>query len=63
VLDVVHMPLAGRVADTLQPENWAIKGPRTWTLVRRARFRELEKLSENPRGIWNDPSARNDSIS
>lgn len=63
VLDVVRMPLAGRVPDALQPENWAIKGKRTWTLVRRARFRELEELSENPRSIWNEPNARNDSIS
>lgn len=63
VLDVVRMPLAGRMADPLQPENWAIKGQRTWTLIRRARFRELEQLAENPRSIWNEPNARNDSIS
>jgi len=63
VLDVVRMPLCGRAADPLQPENWAIKGPRTWTLVRRARFRELENLAENPRHLWNEPNARNDSLS
>ncbi len=63
VLDVVRMPLTGRVADELQPENWAIRGERTWTLVRRARFRELQDLVENPRNIWNEPNARNDSIS
>lgn len=63
VLDVVRMPLTGRVADELQPENWAITGERTWTLVRRAHFRELEELVENPKNMWNEPNARNDSIS
>lgn len=63
MLDVVEVPVTGRVANDLQPENWGITGENTWTLVRRARFAELANLVESPENIWGEPRARNDSIS
>lgn len=63
-LDVVEIPVQGRVKDTRQPENWLITLPRSWELVREnIAFPPVAWFREYPKELWNEPNSPRDRVS
>ena len=64
MLDFIEMPLNCHAGDSCQPENWYIKGPRSWSDVshRYAPYK-IEWLEVNPRNLWLEPGNKTDRVS
>jgi len=64
VLDFIEMPLTGHAEDSFQPENWYIRGPRSWSDVsdRYAPYK-VEWLEVNPQNLWLEPGNKIDRVS
>jgi len=62
VLDIVRIPVAAHVPNSIQPENWRIDGTGNWIFVERATIDDLRRAAECPPNLWDDPQDQRGSI-
>lgn len=62
VLDVIDVPLQGVHPSGFQSENWLLQPGQRWVHVRRAEWRHLARLADDPPGLWENGSSSSDGL-
>jgi len=52
ILDIIDIPLKNAAAKTYQSENWLLDPDHYWTRVGQAKWKDLERLADEPELLW-----------